>query len=235
MILQSALRGNTREASLPLLKGLICTIFKHYNSLRPMKHKRLLPPFDLPTHKPKILIRKKREWVEIDLNRSISRNIRFTRTQKIPTHRCDMKASSAALALSSMLLESKALPTAVDISGHTCKESKQFTKREKQQKKKLVSSMMLNTLDSAPTRAIDCREDKSNYGKPPSPSMATENREHQPLPCENLEKKKTERERDKGMILYDLARFLSKISLTIWDLGFSLASKSLLHTTPNSD
>ncbi|TRO70180.1 hypothetical protein FKB34_17525, partial [Glycocaulis profundi] len=68
-----------------------------------------------------------------------------------------LKALSAALALSSILVSSTvpALPALADISGLTpCKESKQFAKREKQQLKKLESSLKLYAPDSAPALAI---------------------------------------------------------------------------------
>ncbi|KAE9594817.1 putative photosystem I [Lupinus albus] len=81
-----------------------------------------------------------------------------------------LKAFSAALALSSILL-SAPLPASADISGLTpCKESKQFAKREKQQIKKLESSLKLYAPDSAPALAIKATVEKThrrfdNYGK----------------------------------------------------------------------
>lgn len=81
-----------------------------------------------------------------------------------------LKAFSAALALSSILL-SAPLPAAADISGLTpCKESKQFEKREKQAIKKLESSLKLYEPDSAPALAIKATMEKTkrrfdNYGK----------------------------------------------------------------------
>ena len=63
------------------------------------------------------------------------------------------------------------LPVVADISGLTpCKESKQFAKREKQQLKKLESSLKLYAPDSAPTLAIKATMEKTkrrfdNYGK----------------------------------------------------------------------
>ncbi|GLU22569.1 hypothetical protein SLE2022_386350 [Rubroshorea leprosula] len=81
-----------------------------------------------------------------------------------------LQAFSAALALSSILL-SAPLPAAADISGLTpCKESKQFAKREKQQIKKLESSLKLYAPDSAPALAIKATIEKTkkrfdNYGK----------------------------------------------------------------------
>lgn len=83
-----------------------------------------------------------------------------------------MKALSAALALSSILLSSAPVPPAMaDISGLTpCKESKQFAKREKQQIKKLESSLKLYAPGSAPALAINATIEKTkrrfdNYGK----------------------------------------------------------------------
>nr|GEW81753.1 photosystem I reaction center subunit III, chloroplastic [Tanacetum cinerariifolium] len=84
-----------------------------------------------------------------------------------------LKALSAALALSSILVSSTvpALPAAADISGLTpCKDSKQFAKREKQQLKKLESSLKLYAPDSAPALAIKATMEKTkrrfdNYGK----------------------------------------------------------------------
>ena len=81
-----------------------------------------------------------------------------------------LQAFSAALALSSILL-SAPLPAVADISGLTpCKESKQFAKREKQQIKKLESSLKLYSPDSAPALAIKATIEKTkrrfdNYGK----------------------------------------------------------------------
>ncbi|XP_004486401.1 photosystem I reaction center subunit III, chloroplastic [Cicer arietinum] len=82
----------------------------------------------------------------------------------------NLKAFSAALALSSILISSP-LPATADISGLTpCKESKQFAKREKQQIKKLESSLKLYGPDSAPALAIKATVEKTkrrfeNYGK----------------------------------------------------------------------
>ena len=82
-----------------------------------------------------------------------------------------LKAFSAALALSSILLSAPVLPASADISGLTpCKESKQFAKREKQQIKKLESSLKLYAPDSAPALAINATIEKTkrrfdNYGK----------------------------------------------------------------------
>ncbi|WRX26684.1 Photosystem I PsaF [Theobroma cacao] len=81
-----------------------------------------------------------------------------------------LQAFSAALALSSILL-SAPQPAVADISGLTpCKESKQFAKREKQQIKKLESSLNLYAPDSAPALAIKATIEKTkrrfdNYGK----------------------------------------------------------------------
>ncbi|KAJ0439478.1 Photosystem I reaction center subunit III [Helianthus annuus] len=84
-----------------------------------------------------------------------------------------LKALSAALALSSILVSSTVpvLPASADISGLTpCKESKQFAKREKQSLKKLESSLKLYAPDSAPALAIKATMEKTkrrfdNYGK----------------------------------------------------------------------
>ncbi|KAK9132759.1 hypothetical protein Scep_012287 [Stephania cephalantha] len=82
-----------------------------------------------------------------------------------------LKAFSAALALSSILLSSATLPASADIAGLTpCKESKQFAKRQKQQVKKLESSLKLYAPDSAPALAIKATIEKTNrrfdnYGK----------------------------------------------------------------------
>ncbi|TXG48258.1 hypothetical protein EZV62_027552 [Acer yangbiense] len=86
------------------------------------------------------------------------------------TNDSPLKAFSAALALSSILL-SAPLPAVADISGLTpCKESKQFAKREKQSLKKLESSLKLYAPDSAPALAIKATMEKTkrrfdNYGK----------------------------------------------------------------------
>lgn len=73
-----------------------------------------------------------------------------------------LKAFSAALALSSILLSAPVLPASADISGLTpCKESKQFAKREKQQIKKLESSLKLYAPDSAPALAINATIEKT--------------------------------------------------------------------------
>jgi photosystem I subunit 3 len=82
-----------------------------------------------------------------------------------------LQAFSAALALSSILFLSAPLPAVADISGLTpCKESKQFAKREKQQIKRLESSLKLYAPDSAPALAIKATIEKTerrfdNYGK----------------------------------------------------------------------
>ncbi|MGL8333404.1 hypothetical protein NA442_22755, partial [Salmonella sp. NW596] len=81
-----------------------------------------------------------------------------------------LQAFSAAVALSSILLSSP-LPASADIAGLTpCKDSKQFAKREKQQLKKLESSLKLYAPDSAPALAIKATMEKTkrrfdNYGK----------------------------------------------------------------------
>ena len=81
-----------------------------------------------------------------------------------------LQAFSAALALSSIIL-SAPVPAMADIAGLTpCKESKQFAKREKQQLKKLESSLKLYAEDSAPALAIKATMEKTkrrfdNYGK----------------------------------------------------------------------
>jgi photosystem I subunit 3 len=81
-----------------------------------------------------------------------------------------MKAFSAAVALSSILL-SAPMPAVADISGLTpCKDSKQFAKREKQQIKKLESSLKLYAPESAPALALNAQIEKTkrrfdNYGK----------------------------------------------------------------------
>ncbi|KAL5975675.1 hypothetical protein ACLOJK_020001 [Asimina triloba] len=73
-----------------------------------------------------------------------------------------LKAFSAALALSSILLSSAPFPAAADISGLTpCKESKAFAKREKQSIKKLEASLKKYPEDSAPALAIQATIDKT--------------------------------------------------------------------------
>ncbi|CAM8932967.1 unnamed protein product [Rhodiola kirilowii] len=82
-----------------------------------------------------------------------------------------LQAFSTALALSSILLSTTPLPASADISGLTpCKDSKQFAKREKQQIKKLESSLKLYAPDSAPALAINATIEKTkrrfdNYAK----------------------------------------------------------------------
>lgn len=72
-----------------------------------------------------------------------------------------MKAFSAAVALSSILL-SAPMPAVADISGLTpCKDSKQFAKREKQQIKKLESSLKLYAPESAPALALNAQIEKT--------------------------------------------------------------------------
>ncbi|OIV96015.1 hypothetical protein TanjilG_27119 [Lupinus angustifolius] len=93
-----------------------------------------------------------------------------TPTTNTSSSESQLKAFSAALALSTILL-SAPLPASADISGLTpCKESKQFAKREKQQVKKLESSLKLYAPDSAPALAIKATVEKThrrfqNYGK----------------------------------------------------------------------
>lgn len=73
-----------------------------------------------------------------------------------------LKAFSAALALSSIIFSAPVLPASADISGLTpCKESKQFAKREKQEIKKLESSLKLYAPDSAPALAIQATIEKT--------------------------------------------------------------------------
>ncbi|XP_078428725.1 photosystem I reaction center subunit III, chloroplastic-like [Wolffia australiana] len=82
-----------------------------------------------------------------------------------------LKAFSAALALSSILISAAPLPAAADIAGLTpCKESKAFAKREKQALKKLESSLKKYDPESAPALAIKATIDRTknrfeNYGK----------------------------------------------------------------------
>ncbi|GER36825.1 photosystem I reaction center subunit III [Striga asiatica] len=89
----------------------------------------------------------------------------------VTTSSSQLKAFSAALALSSIVLSAPVLPASADISGLTpCKESKQFAKREKQEIKKLESSLKLYAPDSAPALAIQATIEKTkrrfdNYGK----------------------------------------------------------------------
>ncbi|KAF8412747.1 hypothetical protein HHK36_000716 [Tetracentron sinense] len=93
-----------------------------------------------------------------------------TPTPEPSSNASPLQAFSAALALSSILL-SAPLPASADIAGLTpCKESKQFAKREKQQLKKLESSLKLYAPDSAPALAIKATMEKTkrrfeNYGK----------------------------------------------------------------------
>ncbi|KAL2326363.1 hypothetical protein Fmac_025421 [Flemingia macrophylla] len=82
----------------------------------------------------------------------------------------DLKALSAVVALSSILL-STPMPMAADISRLTsCKESKKFVKREKQSIKKLELSSKLYVMDSASALAIKVSVEKTkqrfdNYPK----------------------------------------------------------------------
>ncbi|CAK9151505.1 unnamed protein product [Ilex paraguariensis] len=94
-----------------------------------------------------------------------------TSTSEQSSNASPLKAFSAALALSSILLSAPVLPASADIAGLTpCKESKQFAKREKQQIKKLESSLKNYAPDSAPALAIKATVEKTkrrfdNYGK----------------------------------------------------------------------
>ncbi|KZV29381.1 photosystem I reaction center subunit III, chloroplastic-like [Dorcoceras hygrometricum] len=73
-----------------------------------------------------------------------------------------LKAFSAALALSSIILSAPVLPASADISGLTpCKESKQFAKRERLQIKKLESALKLYAPDSAPALALNANMEKT--------------------------------------------------------------------------
>lgn len=73
-----------------------------------------------------------------------------------------LKAFSAALALSSILVSAPIAPASADIAGLTpCKESKQFDKREKQEIKKLQQSLKLYAPDSAPALAINATIEKT--------------------------------------------------------------------------
>lgn len=87
-----------------------------------------------------------------------------------PSPSSSLKAFSAALALSSILL-SAPLPAVADIAGLTpCKDSKAFAKREKQSLKKLEASLKKYDPDSAPALAIKATMEKTkrrfaNYGK----------------------------------------------------------------------
>lgn len=73
-----------------------------------------------------------------------------------------LKAFSAALAISSIILSAPVLPASADIAGLTpCKDSKQFAKREKQEIKKLESSLKLYAPDSAPALAINATIEKT--------------------------------------------------------------------------
>nr|ACJ84084.1 unknown [Medicago truncatula]AFK33864.1 unknown [Medicago truncatula] len=98
--------------------------------------------------------------------------IHCSTNQEKPTNdvNSNLKAFSAALALSSILISSP-LPAVADISGLTpCRESKQFAKRGKRSIKKLESSLKLYAPDSAPALAIKATVEKTkrrfdNYGK----------------------------------------------------------------------
>ncbi|KAL2484139.1 Photosystem I reaction center subunit III [Forsythia ovata] len=92
-------------------------------------------------------------------------------TTSVSSSEQSLKAFSAAIALSSILLSAPVLPATADIAGLTpCKDSKQFAKREKQEIKKLESSLKLYAPDSAPALAINATIEKTkrrfeNYGK----------------------------------------------------------------------
>ncbi|GFQ04466.1 photosystem i reaction center subunit iii chloroplastic [Phtheirospermum japonicum] len=92
-------------------------------------------------------------------------------SEQSSTDSSQLKAFSAALALSSIIFSAPVLPASADIAGLTpCKESKQFAKREKQEIKKLESSLKLYAPDSAPALAINATIEKTkrrfdNYGK----------------------------------------------------------------------
>ncbi|KAF5472120.1 hypothetical protein F2P56_008861 [Juglans regia] len=99
---------------------------------------------------------------------SASQNSNPEKTSSAST---SLQAFSAALALSSIILSAPVPAAMADIAGLTpCKESKQFAKREKQQIKKLESSLKLYAPDSAPALAIKATIEKTkrrfdNYGK----------------------------------------------------------------------
>lgn len=80
-----------------------------------------------------------------------------------PSSSNPIQTLSAALALSSIILTAAPVaPASADIAGLTpCKESKQFAKREKQQIKKLESSLKLYAPDSAPALAINATVEKT--------------------------------------------------------------------------
>ncbi|XP_078433728.1 photosystem I reaction center subunit III, chloroplastic-like [Wolffia australiana] len=82
-----------------------------------------------------------------------------------------LKAVTAAVALSAVLLSAPVGPAAADIAGLTpCKESKAFAKREKQALKKLEVSLKKYDPESAPALAIKATMERTkkrfdNYGK----------------------------------------------------------------------
>ncbi|CAH9111874.1 unnamed protein product [Cuscuta europaea] len=82
-----------------------------------------------------------------------------------------LKAFSAALALSSVIMSAPVLPATADISGLTpCNESKQFAKREKQQVKKLETALKKYDPESAPALALKATIERTHrrfdsYGK----------------------------------------------------------------------
>lgn len=85
-----------------------------------------------------------------------------TSDEQSSTASSSLKAFSAAIALSSILLSAPVPPASADIAGLTpCKESKQFAKREKQELKKLESSLKLYAPDSAPALAIKATVEKT--------------------------------------------------------------------------
>ncbi|MBA0626985.1 hypothetical protein Goshw_006535 [Gossypium schwendimanii] len=124
----------------------------------------------IPTNLSKSLLKPK---INSQLTPKVSRSLVVCSTDKTsspPSSASPLQAFSAALALSSILL-SAPQPAVADIAGLTpCKESKQFAKREKQQIKKLESSLKLYAPDSAPALAIKATIEKTkrrfdNYGK----------------------------------------------------------------------
>ena len=124
----------------------------------------------IPTNLSKSLLKPK---INSQLTPKVSRSLVVCSTDKTSSplsSASSLQAFSAALALSSILL-SAPQPAVADIAGLTpCKESKQFAKREKQQIKKLESSLKLYAPDSAPALAIKATIEKTerrfdNYGK----------------------------------------------------------------------
>ncbi|MBA0839595.1 hypothetical protein Goarm_005304 [Gossypium armourianum] len=115
----------------------------------------------IPTNLSKSLLKPK---INSQLTPKVSRSLVVCSTDKTslpPSSASPLQAFSAALALSSILL-SAPQPAVADIAGLTpCKESKQFAKREKQQIKKLESSLKLYAPDSAPALAIKATIEKT--------------------------------------------------------------------------